>query len=404
MISLPVSRPESIRAKARAREITLHSAILASALWAAVGADVISPGPLGRYSGFQKGNDFVSFYVSGSLARDGNFASLVDATRFHTAQIPFLPKGDTAFFPPLYGPQLALFFSPIARLPYLAAYAVWATITLALTFWSVSVLRRHVPSLAGFRWPVAMATAAYPPLAYLVLDGQISVLALVALSAAVVAISRGFHAAGGAMIGLLGYKISLVAPAIAVCVLAGEWTLAAAAFAVATLQLMLTVPIVGLDVVTGFLSNMASVARSPDVIVRSPFLMASFRTFWSALLPTPAATLAYILSAGLSVAIAAIGWRRSRSPVTRIGLLAIGIALAAPHLYIYDLVILAPAFVASVGILVKTRALGLRWCTWLAFLGPLAAPVAALTHVQLLTIVLATWLVFLAIEAPEQQS
>ena len=119
MISLPVSRPESIRAKARAREITLHSAILASALWAAVGADVISPGPLGRYSGFQKGNDFVSFYVSGSLARDGNFASLVDATRFHTAQIPLLPKGDTAFFPPLYGPQLALFFSPIARLPSL---------------------------------------------------------------------------------------------------------------------------------------------------------------------------------------------------------------------------------------------------------------------------------------------
>ena len=261
------SRPENIRAKARAREITLHSAILASALWAAVGADVISPGPLGRYSGFQKGNDFVSFYVSGSLARDGNFASLVDATRFHTAQIPFLPRGDTAFFPPLYGPQLALFFSPIARLPYLAAYAVWATITLALTFWSVSVLRRHVPSLAGYRWPVAMATAAYPPLAYLVLDGQISVLALVALSAAVVAISRGFHATGGAMIGLLGYKVSLVGPAIAVCVLAGEWTLAAAAFAVATLQLILTVPIVGLDVVTGFLSNMASFARSPDTIV-----------------------------------------------------------------------------------------------------------------------------------------
>ena len=90
--------------------------------------------------------------------------------------------------------------------------------------------------------------------------------------------------------------------------------------------------------------------------------------------------------------------------MTRIGLLAIGIALAAPHLYIYDLVILAPAFVASAGILVKTRALGLRWCTWLAFLGPFAAPVAAVTHVQLLTIVLATWLVFLAIDAPEQQS
>ena len=34
--------------------------------------------------------------------------------------------------------------------------------------------------------------------------------------------------------------------------------------------------------------------------------MAWLRTFWSALLPTPSATLAYILSGGLSVAIAAL--------------------------------------------------------------------------------------------------
>jgi hypothetical protein len=121
-------------------------------------------------------------------------------------------------------------------------------------------------------------------------------------------------------------------------------------------------------------------------------------------LPGPAAVLAYILSAGLSVAVAAFGWRRSRSPVTRIGLLAIGIALAAPHLYIYDLVILAPAFVASAGILVNTRSLGLRWSTWLVFLGSLAVPVAAVTQIQLLTIILAAWLVSLTIAATKLES
>jgi hypothetical protein len=393
------------RVNARAREITVHAAILACAMWAAVAADVMSPGPLGRYSGFWKGNDFVQFYVAGSLARDGDFSALVDAERFRQAQAPFFRPGDRSSFPPVYGPQVALLFSPLTRLPYLAAYATWSSLTLVMTLWAVSICRRRVPAVAGWPWPVVAATVAYPPLGYLVLDGQLSALALAALALAVLAAGshgRGSAVATGAAIGLLGYKASLFIPALAVCVLAGEGTIACAALLTAVLQLAITLPIVGFDVVIGFLHNTWSFASSPDLLTKNPYLTASFRTFWSALLPAPWATAAYILTGGASAVIAAWGWRRTRSPVARIGLLGLGVALASPHLFLYDLLILVPAFVASAGILIATRAIGLRWCAWLAFFVPNAALLAAFIHIQLVTVVLAAWLVSLAVTVHEE--
>ena len=191
----------------------MHATILACAVWLFVGADLISPGQRGRFSGFQKGNDFVQFYVAGALARDQDFGALVDNARFRTAQAPFLPSGSEVSFPPVYGPPVALFFSLFARLPYLAAYTLWVLITLGLTFWSVSLCRRQVPALAAWPWPVAAATAAYPPLGYLVLDGQLSAVALAALALAVAALSRGSRLAAGAAIGLLGYKCRCSCPA-----------------------------------------------------------------------------------------------------------------------------------------------------------------------------------------------
>jgi hypothetical protein len=195
-----------------------------------------------------------------------------------------------------------------------------------------------------------------------------------------------------------------LAPALAVCAVAGEWVMAAGAAAVAAVLLALTIPVVGLDVVLGFLSNTLSFAQSPDLLVRNSFLMASLRTFWSGLLPSPWAPICYVLTAVAAIGVAAWGWRQTTSPVKRIGLLALGAALASPHLFLYDLVILAPAFVASAEILIERRAMALRWCTWLAFLIPIAAPLAAFTHVQLVTIVLAAWLVFLANTTDEERN
>ena len=379
------------RRRARARELTLHAALLACALWLAVAVDMISPGPLGRFSRFPKGNDFVQFYVAGSLARAGQFHALGDAGAFRSAQQPLL-HGAQGSFPPVYGPQVALLFAPLASLPYLAALALWSLFSLALFAWTVVVCAERADALKPWPVPVAAIAAAYPPIALLVLDGQISAIGAAALALLVIALSRGSRRLAGAAVGILGYKFSLFVPALAVCVLAGEWTIACSALVVAALQLILAIPIVGLDVVLAFLRNALAFAGSPDLLAKNRFLMASLRTFWGALLPPTAALAAYVVSGAGCLWAAALGWRQAGDPLRRAGILSVAVVLAAPHLYFYDLVLLVPAFVASAAILATRRAPLLRWCTYLAFLAPLAAPIAAMTRIQPVTLVLTAWL------------
>jgi len=383
------------RQTARARELTIHAAALAALLWSAVALDLVSPGPLGRFSQFPKGNDFVQFYVAGSLAARGAFAALADPGLFADAQRPMLPDAGLAF-PPVYGPQLALFFAPLSRVPYLWAYALWAGLTSVLVAWTVVVCRNRAPSLG--RWPVATAAiaAAYPPFPYLILVGQISAVGVASLALGAIALERRSRLGAGAAIGLLGYKASLLVPAVAVCLLGGEPLVAAIAIATAVALLVAVVPLAGAASVHAFVVNTLAYARQPDLLAKNRYLMASLRTFWEMLLPHHAAIAAYALSGAAVVGAAALVWRRTSNPLRRIGVLGLATVLAAPHLYFYDLILLVPAFVASAAILVQARALALRWCTYLAFVAPLAAPIAAYTSVQPVTIVLCAWLAVLA--------
>ena len=383
------------RQSARARELTFHAVILALVIWSVVGADVLSSGPLGRYSHFPKGNDFVQFYVAGSLAKSGAFGALADPEAFRQAQLPYLTV-HTSPYPAVYGPQVGLLFALFACLPYVISYAAWSVLTFLLIAWSVRTCWRHCPQLAKWPWPVVALTAAFPPVGYLVLDGQLSGMALAALGMLVVALAQQSRGLAGLAVGVLGYKFSLFVPAVSVCVLSGEWIISAVALGVAALQVLGVAPVVGLDVVTGFFHNTMSAVREPDLLAARPYLMGSLRTFWTALLPDTPARVAYAVSAVMASICAAWGWRRNTDALRRVALLSLAVALSAPHFYLYDLVIVIPAFIASAAIIVNQRAPVLHWCVYLAFLTPLAVPLAAITHVQPVTVVLSIWLISLA--------
>jgi alpha-1,2-mannosyltransferase len=384
------------RQRAAARDLTLHASLLAILLWTAAAADLLSPGPLGRYSGVQKGNDFAQFYTMASLAVSGRFDSLEDDAKFRSAQQPYLAPGARVSYPPLYGPQLAIVLAPLSLIPYLPALALWILITIAGIAWAVRRYWRACPPLHGWWRPVLALAAAFPPFAYLVLAGQLSVLAVVSLALVVSALARGSKLLAGLALGILGYKFSLFVPALAVCVLAGEGTIALAAAALAIAQLLAVAPLVGIGVVEAFIRNTLSAARTPDAFAVTPPLMFSLRTFWSQLLPGGAATIAYAVSAVTVWAVTAHEWRRTPDPLRRVALISISIVLTAPHLFLYDLVVLIPAFVASGGILVLGRWRVLRWATTAAFLSPLATPpIAYLTGLQVAPVMLAGWLAIL---------
>ncbi|MFZ2083839.1 MAG: hypothetical protein WAU92_05050, partial [Candidatus Sulfotelmatobacter sp.] len=123
----------------------------------------------------------------------------------------------------------------------------------------------------------------------------------------------------------------------------------------------------------------------------------SLRTFWTMLLPWPSASFAaYVISALLVSALAVACWR-SRVPFSlRYSALLLATVLLAPHLTVYDLVILAPAFLLLSDWIVTQPDHPanpyLKLLLYLAFVLPLLGPFARWTHVQLSVPVMAALL------------
>ena len=153
---------------------------------------------------------------------------------------------------------------------------------------------------------------------------------------------------------------------------------------------LLVIPIVGIEVLQQHAQRLWSLARLLAEIA-DPALMASQGTYWANLLPTQGSRLSYAVSGGLALVCSAVTWRRSREPLERITIPGLTIALTAPHLYFYDLLILGPAFVRWGAEAVTSRPARL-WLT-AAYLCPLLGPFVAVTRVQFVTIVLAGWFV-----------
>jgi hypothetical protein len=95
----------------------------------------------------------------------------------------------------------------------------------------------------------------------------------------------------------------------------------------------------------------------------------------------------YIVSAALVLALLILSWRSQLSLGIRYSSLLVVTVLVAPHLTVYDLVILAPAFVLLGDWAVAHRhhhlTLRLAALLYLVYLLPLVAPAARWTHFQL---------------------
>jgi hypothetical protein len=126
----------------------------------------------------------------------------------------------------------------------------------------------------------------------------------------------------------------------------------------------------------------------------------SLRTFWTMLLPWPSAALAlYIVSALLILVLTIACWRSNLPLSVRYSALLFATVLLAPHLTVYDLVILAPAFLLLSDWLVShsdyPATPQLKLLLYLAFLLPLLGPLPRWTHFQASVPAMAAILYFL---------
>jgi hypothetical protein len=106
------------------------------------------------------------------------------------------------------------------------------------------------------------------------------------------------------------------------------------------------------------------------------------------LIPWTSAALVLYLVSALAVLTLTVGCWRSRMPLpVRYSALLFATVLVAPHLTVYDLVILAPGFLMlSDWIIAQAQSANvdqLKLLLYLAFVLPLTGPLARWTHLQL---------------------
>ena len=125
--------------------------------------------------------------------------------------------------------------------------------------------------------------------------------------------------------------------------------------------------------------------------------MHSLRSFWTLLFRWPlAATALYLLSSIAIIALAATIWKSAAPLALRFSTLLLAAVLVNPHLFIYDLLALAPIFLLladwSIENAPHPETPILRVLLYLAFLLPLFGPVARWTHIQLSVLIFVTLL------------
>ncbi len=370
-----------------AGRVRIHGLLLAVCLWTVYAVDISTPGLLDR-NGLVKGTDFLHFYTLGNLALHGrgdllyNMRAQAGLARELVAQAP------DSLYVPLYGPQLSLFFAPFARLPYGWALTAWLAVNVLIYAFCCHAVWKSCPSLQAYRSTVLILAIAFPGFFHLLAWGQTSGLALSCFTLAYLALRRDRALLAGLAIGSLIFKPQLGLAAAVVFVLAREWKVAAGAVAAASIQLAAAWMLYGGEVMRAYFHALMHLREVLPLLEPRLYQTHSLRSFWSLLLPWPRVAFAMYAICAVGVLVLAIRAWRSEAPLSvRFSALLLATVLVSPHLTVYDLVILAPAFLLlgdwALGHREQKVAPRIQQLIYVCYLLFLTGPLARMTHVQL---------------------
>ena len=406
-----------------AQRIRRQALLLATALWLGYAITIATPGMRDRF-GHLKGADFLHAYVLGTLALQHDGGVLYDAPAQREIGERRVPESAGDYFLPVYGPQYSLIWAPLARLPYGWAAAIWMVLSTGIYATCCYAVWRTCPNLRTYGGTVVLAGAAFPGFFALITFGQNSAIALAAFTGAYFALRARREVLAGVSFGLLAYKPQLaIVPA---CVFGASlvWPRKEGAWAVgdasadsgaapvgttlvgntrfgaikiicgAVLCLAVQFAAVWMWYGTGpliaYARVLAHLGSAANILEPRPYLMHSLRAFWNLLLPWPDAALGlYILTAITAVVFVIACWRRPVALEHRFAMMLLATVLVAPHLTVYDLVILAPALLWIADWQQTHSASRLAWLLYFACILPFAGPLARWTHLQISVICLA---------------
>lgn len=369
--------------------------MLGICLWSLYAWNLATPGLRDR-GGNLKGTDFLHFYTLGSIAierRGANLpgvdlpaASLYDMNTQAALAAQRVPQAAGLRYLTLYPPQVSIFFAPLAHLPYPWALAVWSSFSAAVYGACVFFVWKTCPHLREYGSTVFLLAVAYPAFFHLIAWGQTSGLALACFTALFFLLRSKQDFAAGLVLGCLIFKPQLGLAAAVVFLSVGAWKIVLGAVLSAVAQLSTGVLYYGADPLRKWIKTLAHVQSVMTQLEPRPYQTHSLRTFWSMMIPWPGLALAlYVLSAVGALALTIFLWKRAQPLSVCYPCLLLAAVLVAPHLTVYDLVILAPAFLLlsdwMIGMTESPRWLGTL--LYLVYALPLLGPLARWTHVQL---------------------
>ena len=394
-----VLRPPRLRAQ---------GIVLAICTWGLYVASLSTPGL--RYGpGLVKGTDFVHFYTLGSLAVEHRGALLYDTVAQERLAEHVVPGASGLYYVALYGPQVSLFFAPFAWLSYGWALAAWWALSIFLYAACCYAVWRTCPRLSAHGVTVLILAVAYPAFFHLIAWGQTSAPALLCFTLVFLCLRARREFVAGLALGLLAFKPPLALAAAIVFIATRQWKVVAGAAISAGLQIATGWLYYGTGVMRDYLGALQQVPVLYSYLEPRPYTVHSLRSFWAMLVPWSAPAFAlYVLSAGIVLYATIRVWRSAASLSVRYSTLLVATVLVAPHLTVYDLVLLAPAFLLMAEWSVEHR--DGRFFPWvcallyLSYILPLVAPITSWTHVQWSILAfsgLLFWLWRIAREEPE---
>jgi hypothetical protein len=371
------------------RRLRAQVMVLALCLWGVCAVDFATSGFFDR-AGNIKFQDFLPLYVSARLIVEGRANALYGQQAAADAMQAVVGQPTRVLLPNLYGPQVGLFFVPLARLSFPTAARIWVTASLLVFAGCVYLVWKSCPALRLHSGFVALSAIAFPPLFHFFVRAQTSVLALACFTAAYLAFRADRRRWAGIALGCLVFKPQLLVAIPLVLLLSRGWTTLAGLLVAAGAQLAFARIYFGPAVMHSYFDTLRHVSRVIDTSELSfaPIQMHSLRSFFSLLIPWPEVALGlYTLSSIVILGMAAAVWKSAAPLALRFSALTLAAVLINPHLFVYDLLVLAPVLLLLANWLLTNASQPssalLHVLTYLAFVLPLFGPLSRWTHLQL---------------------
>ena len=389
---MSTSSPPSI---STCQRLAVWGAALLLLSWFTYIHTMATPGLVDRAGRF-KGTDHIYFYVMGSLMLDGRTEDLYSA-EVHLAEARRRIDPNLRLYQPYsnYGPQVALAFVPLARLPYAHSLTLFLLFTAVCYSLSVWITWRDLPGLAPYGRVIALLAAASPLFFSVLRYAQLSAITLLLLSLSLAALRRDRRFLAGLVLGTMMFKPQLGVVLGIALIFAAEWRTVAGAAVAGLAQTGLAWAVSSTSVMQQYVDVLWRLVRNPSLVQIYPTEVHSLRGSLQLLLPP--STFVNVVSLASTVALLVIAirvWKSGSDIGVRWGTMVLLTILASPHLLTYDLLLLSLPVLTFADWAVTQRDdphhAAIRVCLVLLYLAPFSSNLARLWPVQLSVIAIGT--------------